>query len=234
LTPSGGLNITTNGTVISGLNITGNVQINASNVTIKNSKITGKIEVFQGPAVFQRIEIAGPGTAAASGEKAIGWSNYTCDGCNVYGWGKAFYMNDNVTIKNSWVHGLAVSGDPGNGGSHNEAIFTQGGSNYTITNNRLDAGSAPNYSASIALYGQQKAVQNALVEGNLLNGGGYCLYAGNESGIAPINARYINNTFGNSFYANCGQFGPVTGYVSGNGNQWTGNVFANGTAVPSR
>jgi hypothetical protein len=228
------LNITTDGTVLSGLNITGDVHVNAANVTIRNSRITGKIEVYEGPALFQRIEIIGPNTVAASGDKGIGWSNYTCDGCNVHGWGKAFYMSDNVTIKNSWVHGLTVAGDPNNGGSHNEAIFTQGGSNFTITNNRLDAGSDPNFSASIALYGQQKPVQNALVEGNLLNGGGYCLYAGNDSGMPPINARYINNTFGNAFYSQCGKFGPVTGYYAGNGNQWTGNVFANGTPVASR
>jgi hypothetical protein len=140
-------------------------------------------------------------------------------------------MNDNVTITNSWVHDLAVSGDPGNGGSHNEAIFTQGGSNFTITSNRLDAGSAPNYSASIALYGQQKPVENVLVQGNLLNGGGYCLYAGEDSGLAPINARYLGNTFGDSVYSACGKFGPVTAYAPGNGNVWSGNVFADGSTV---
>jgi hypothetical protein len=231
LTPSGGLSITTAGTVLSGLDIDGDVMIDAANVTIRNSRINGKIEVFSGPALFERIEIAGPGTAEASGDKAIGWSDFTCDGCNVYGWGKAFYMNDNVTIKNSYVHDLAVSGDPGDGGSHNEAIFTQGGSNFTIINNRLDAGSDPNYSAAIALYGQQKPVQNVLVEDNLLNGGGYCLYAGDDSGQAPINARYIGNTFGDSFYSECGKFGAVTAYASGNGNKWIGNVLADGTNV---
>jgi len=230
LTNSGGLYITTPGTVISGRNITGNVEIHADNVTIKNSKITGKIQVFSGGAVFQRIEIVGPGTSGA-GDPAIGWANYSCDGCNIHGWGKAFYMEDNVTIRNSWVHDLSVIGDPGNGGSHNEAVYTQGGSNFTIVNNRLDAGNAPNFSSAVSMFGQQRAVQNALVQGNLLNGGGYCLYAGNDSEIAPINARYIGNTFGNTWYPKCGKFGAATAYVSGNGNAWSGNVYADGTSV---
>lgn len=230
LTSSGALNVTTAGTVLQGLNINGNVRINAANVTIKNSKITGKVEVYGGNVALQRVEIVGPGVSGAH-DSAVNWADYSCDGCNVHGWGKAFYMEDNVTIKNSWVHDLTVSGDPATTGSHNEAIFTQGGSNFIITGNRLDSGTAPNFSAAIALYGQQRAVNNALVQGNLLNGGGFCLYAGYDAGIPPINARFIDNTFGNSAYANCGKFGPATAYYAGNGNQWTGNVMANGTAV---
>ena len=232
LTNSGGITITTAGAVLSGLNITGNVTVQAPNVTIKNSKITGKIEVYSSGATFQRVEIVGPGTSGAY-DNAIGWANYTCDGCNVHGWGKAFYMEDNVTIKNSWVHDLSVIGDPANGGSHNEAVYTQGGSNFIILNNRLDSGNAPNFSASVAMYGKQRALTNALVQGNLMNGGGYCLYAGYEFGIPPVNARYIGNTFGNSAYPNCGQFGAATGYYAGNGNEWTGNVWANGSSVPA-
>lgn len=230
LSNSGDLMVTTPGAVITGLNINGDVNINAANVTIKNSKINGKVMVGGSNALLQRVEISGPGVSGAM-DPAVGWSDYTCDGCNVHGWGKAFYMEDNVTIKNSWVHDLSVTGDPANGGSHNEAIFTQGGSNFTITGNRLDSGTAPNFSAAIALYGQQKAVQNALVQGNLMNGGGYCLYAGYDAGIKPVNVRFIGNTFGNSAYSQCGKFGAAVAYYPGNGNQWTGNVMQGGALV---
>jgi len=230
LTASDGLYITSPGTIVSGLDVVGNVEIRAENVTIEDSRITGKVEVFSAGAVLRRIEIVGPGPSGA-GEHAVGWANYSCDACNVHGWGKGFYMEDNVTITNSWVHDLSVIGDPSADGSHNEAIYTQGGSDFTIINNRLDAGDAPNFSSSISLFGQQRAVQNALVQGNLLNGGGYCLYAGYESGIPPVNTRYLNNTFGTDMHADCGQFGPATGYYGGNGNRWAGNVRPNGTEV---
>jgi hypothetical protein len=230
LVASGALTVTQAGAVIEGKDIRGNVNISASGVTIKNSRITGKVEIGSTGAVLQRVEIVGPGTAGAH-EPAVGWANFTCDGCNVHGWGKAFYMENNVTIRNTWVHDLSVSGDPANGGSHNEAVFTQGGANFTITGNRFDAGNDPNFSAAVALYGQQRAVTDTLVQGNLFNGGGYCLYAGYDAGIKPSNARFIGNTFGDMHYANCGKFGPVTAFYNGNGNEWTGNVMADGTAV---
>ncbi|MHC5797838.1 right-handed parallel beta-helix repeat-containing protein [Lacisediminihabitans sp. FW035] len=231
LTASGSLTIRTAGTVIDGLDITGDVSIMAPNVTIKNSRVTGQIDNESTGTLIQRVEIAGPGVSGAF-DAAVGWSNFTCDGCNVHGWGKGFYMVDgNVTIKNSWVHDLSVSGDPGSGGSHNEAIFTQGGTNYVITGNRLDSGTAPNFSAAVALYGQQKAVMNSLVQGNLMNGGGYCIYAGYDAGIKPSNVRFLDNTFGNSAYSSCGKYGPAVAFYAGNGNQWSNNVMLGGALV---
>ena len=230
LTASRGLTVTRAGSVIKGRDIAGNVTIRAPRVTIENSRITGKVEVESTGAVLRRVEIIGPGVSGAQ-EPAVGWANFTCDACNVHGWGQAFYMEDNVTIKNSWVHDLSISGDPGNGGSHNEAVFTRGGTNFIITGNRFDSGTAPNFSAAVALYGQEEAVTNTLVQGNLFNGGGYCLYAGFDSGLEPSNARFIGNTFGNSKYPNCGKFGAAVAYFAGNGNQWLDNVMIDGSAV---
>jgi hypothetical protein len=237
LKPSGSITVTTPGAVIQGLDIKGDVYIRAANVTLKNSKVTGRVDTGDSAGKYpgtliQRVEVVGPYNSAADGGfPAVGYTDLTCDGCNIRGWGKGAGLVANVTIKNSWIHDLVVHGDPGNGGSHNEAIISLGGTNFTVTGNRLDAGSAPNFSASLALYSQMETIRNVTVSNNLFNGGGYCLYAGSTNGNTATNAKFTNNTFGTSVFPKCGSYGPVTSYTSGNGNVWSGNKMANGTVV---
>lgn len=236
LTASGGLNITTAGTVINARNITGDIYISAPNVKITNSKITGRIIVAAGSTgtVVQRVEIVGPSVSHPDTDRpGISGHNFTCDACNIHGWGKGVHADANVVVKNSWIHDMPVYGDPGNGGSHNEPILSINGVNLTITNNRLDAGLDGNYSASLALYSQGGQAQNALVQGNLFNGGGYCLYAGSDNSIKGANIRILGNTFGTEMAPKCGFYGAGTAYYNGNGNQWSGNVWQNtGATVP--
>jgi hypothetical protein len=237
LKPSGSITVTTPGAVIQGLDIKGDVYIRAANVTLKNSRVTGRVDTGDSAGKYpgtliQRVEVIGPYNSAADGGfPAVGYTDLTCDGCNIRGWGKGAGLVANVTIKNSWIHDLVVHGDPANGGSHNEAIISLGGSNFTVTGNRLDSGSAPNFSASLALYSQMETIRNVTVSNNLFNGGGYCLYAGSTNGKTATNAKFTNNTFGTSVFPKCGSFGPVTSYTAGNGNVWTGNKMANGTVV---
>jgi hypothetical protein len=237
LKPSGSLTITTPGAVVEGLDIKGDVFIRAANVTLKNSRVTGRVDTGDAAGKYpgtliQRVEVIGPyNSAADGGYPAVGYTDLTCDGCNIRGWGKGAGLVANITIKNSWIHDLVVHGDPANGGSHNEAIISLGGTNFTITGNRLDAGSAPNFSASVALYSQMEVIRNVVVDRNLFNGGGYCLYAGSTNGKTATNSKFTNNTFGTTVFPKCGSYGPVTAYTSGNGNAWTGNVMSNGTVV---
>lgn len=236
LTPSGGLTITKAGTVINGLDINGDVLVRAANVTIQNSKVHGRIDTSDNGAapgtMIKRVEVIGPYNGAKdSGSPAVGYTGFTCDGCVVHGWGKGFGLVKDVTIKNSWVYDIVVYGDPANGGSHNEAILSLGGSNLVVTNNRLDAGDAPNVSASLALYSQMAAFNNVLVQGNLFDGGGYCVYAGLGGSYGASNTRFVDNTFGSKYDKKCGGYGPAIAYSTGNGNQWTGNVLQSSGAT---
>jgi hypothetical protein len=233
---SGPFNITTPGTVIDGYDIKGALTINASDVTIKNSRVTGRIDTGdqnKNPrTLIQRVEIIGPYDSARDGGfAAVGYTGFTCDGCNVRGWGKGFALVRDAVVKNSWVHDIVVHGDPANGGSHNETIISLGGSNFTITNNRLDAGSAPNVSASLALYSQMEAFNNVTVSGNLFDGGGYCVYAGQAGSYGASNTKFVGNTFGTKYNSKCGNYGPAIAYAGGNGNEWTSNTMLNGTLV---
>ncbi|MBX0299451.1 DUF4082 domain-containing protein [Cryobacterium sp. 1639] len=235
LKPSGGVTITTNGAVYDGYKFSGDIMIRANNVTIRNSVVDGRIAIrppYTGLQV-QRTEIVGPGPGYATKYPAIGFANFSCDACDIHGWGDGAMMDNNVTVKNSWIHDIAVSG-----GSHNQAILSLGGSNYNILNNRLDAGPDANFTASLSFLNQWGAFTNTLVQGNLFNGGGYCVYAGGEAkGNAArpsSNVRFLDNTFGKSLHQKCGFYGPVTAFdPSGAGNQWQGNRWEDGKSVPA-
>jgi hypothetical protein len=233
---TGPMTITTPGSVIDGYDLSGVLQVRAAHVTIKNSRIHGRIDTgdqnrYPG-TMIKRVEIVGPYSKVDDGGySAVGYTGFTCDGCNVRGWGKGFALVADVVIKNSWVHDIVVHGDPAKGGSHNEAIISLGGSNFTITNNRLDAGNAPNVSASLALYSQLAPTTHVLVSGNLFNGGGYCVYAGKSTAYRASKISFIDNIFGSRYSPHCGGYGPVTAFTPGAGNAWTGNVFQDGSAV---
>ena len=69
---------------------------------------------------------------------------------------------------------------------------------------------------------------------------GFCVYGGGTPGKPyssdPTNATYVvyrNNVFQRGANGKCGTYGPVTHFVSGRtGNEWTGNIWDNGTTVP--
>jgi len=239
LTAMNGLTVTVPGTVIDAKRVSGDIVIGADNVTIKNSLVNGRIQIrppYKNLTV-QRVEIAGPGGEWASKTEGIGYSNFSCDGCNIHGWGKGAMLDANVTIKNSWIHDIPTFGSAATG-SHNEAILSLGGPNFTIVNNRLDSGESGNFTASLAFLNQWNAFTNTLVQGNLFNGGGYCVYAGGEaahnSARPPKNVRFLDNTFGTDANSKCGYYGAaVAWYSGGTGNTWSGNVLSTGAVVPT-
>ena len=235
---TGSMRITTNGTILDGYDFSGTLSIDATDVVIKNSRVTGRIDTGEGDVdlrtLIQRVEIVGPyDPVNDGGYAAVGYAGFTCNGCNVRGWGKGFALVRNAVVMNSWVHDIMTHGDPANGGSHNEAIISLGGTNFTIVGNRLDAGDAPNVSASLALYSQMEAIDNVLVRDNLFNGGGYCVYAGLAGSFGASNTKFIDNTFGTKYAPECGGFGPAIAFATGHGNVWDGNVLEGGSVVPT-
>jgi outer membrane biosynthesis protein TonB len=235
LKPTGGLTVTTDGAVFDGMQFNGDVVIKANNVTIKNSLVNGRIQMrapFAGLLV-QRTEISGPGANYTQSSKSpgIGYDNFTADGVNIHGWGDGAMFDSNVTIKNSWIHDIPVVP-----GSHNQAILSLGGPNFTIVNNRLDAGNQGNFTAALSFLNQWNSFSNALVQGNLFNGGGYCVYAGGEdkgnAARPSSNVRFIDNTFGTEKNPKCGFYGAATAFDErGAGNVWSGNAMTNGSTV---
>jgi len=212
LVASGSHNITTNGTVLENVNISGNVVINADNVTLRNfrlhdSAIYGiKIEPGHSGILIEDGEIYG----FSAGILGAGWT------------GRRLYIHDvgsdaikaqgpggPTLVEYSFVEKIGMTVD-----SHADANQCTGGSNITFRyNNMWIPAEGPNYPG--APYNTNSAfmnsgtISNFVIEHNWLNGGNYTIYC-----MPGVSVRY--NRFGRDY-----RFGPIAGTCT----QELGNVW---------
>jgi hypothetical protein len=228
--------ITADNTTIDSKNITANVCISASNVTIKNSRVKGALALGcddqSRPGNLTLIDVEMDGQNDSS--DGIGYfPSVKCLRCNIHDVSKGISGADFQLI-DSWIHDLYGEGTDPATWSHNETILVSGG-NALIKHNNLDGrfsatSTGGGMSATIAIYshGHWGPVDNVTVDGNYISGGGvYCVYGGDSADYDPSNIQYINNTF--EYPPKCD--GPVTGWYSGNGNVWSNNKYTNGAPV---
>lgn len=223
----GDLVITKDGTVIDGLDIHGFVSIRAKNVTIRNSVVRGSgpgsystglvscLDARCSGAVVERTTLV-PTTPSPWITGILG-HDFTARNVDVHhvvdGFG-IFDTNDpngpvDVVIEDSWCHDLAYfANDPQqkNGPSHNDCIQIQGGSNITITGNRLDsfmstkAGDqsydARNRGAALMVTPNVGPVTKVVMTGNWLDGG-YASASFSAGKFAPMRfGTFAENKFG--------------------------------------
>lgn len=212
LTASGPLVVTVPGQVIDALDIDGCVDIKASDVVIKRSRITCSrsttaIRQWTGSRglLVEDVEIDGGGKVSA----AVGFSSYTLRRVNIYNVVDGPRMASNTLIESSWIHGLARVK-----GSHNDAIQTTGGSNIVIRGNSLevyDAASGDFLNAAIMTGSTTAAeVRDMLVEDNYFDGGNYAINFRKD--LVADNVVFRNNRFGRN-----SRYGPVAGGGRKNG-----------------
>jgi hypothetical protein len=206
----GNLTVNTPGTIIDGLNITGNLTINANNVTVKNSRITSS----SGTIV---IKIAGgvTGTVIQDCElDALGSGGGGLEGSgtflrnNIHGAAVAMMVTADSLIQDNYIHGVS-----GPGSSFDAIRADYGYSNLVIRHNTIINEQAAN--AAIMLDSYYGTTTGALVEDNRMLGGGYTIYV--DSSTYPLSGVTVrNNRMGK------GSFGYKD--IRGNTPVWTGNI----------
>jgi hypothetical protein len=215
-TYNGNLTITTPGEVVSGLIITGGVQIEASNVTLENciievpSSAPWDVGVNGGltGVNIQNCEVVGAGTAGPMGSMGIyvqGDSQVTMNADNIHDVGQGVDVNDGqIVLENSYIHNL--NGGPG---THAEDVgyfgaATSGKFSFLIQHNTLI--NQEDQCASIFLQNYFGAVNNVTVNDNILDGGDYTVYmdasgdGGPGTGTAVTNVSFTNNHMGAGIY----------------------------------
>ena len=220
--------IETDGTVIDGKDIEDCLIIDAANVTIKRSRI--RCDSFWGVRMLGSnglMEDTEINMLGFTGANCLEGTNYTGRRINCHNTGDGIRLGSNVTIEDSFVHGLVTEEE-----SHNDGMQTTGGTNIIVRHNYIE--NSFSQTACIILGNESTALDNVLIENNLFNGGGYSVYGGgSDSDISNI--KFINNRFKRSpagFFANGGFYGPVSHYdATRPGNQWSGNVWHDNGAV---
>ncbi len=238
--PDGSVEVSGNGAVLSGLSITGNLDISASNVVINDVKVVtgGTFGVTMRHTTGVTIE-----NSTISGKDATsGRVSYAVD--DIYGDSTGMTVKNNniayyrtaVAVSTGLVTGNYIH-DPGYvAGDHTNGIFDAGTTQpLTISNNTIFNSLGQTDAISLNASSAGSPVANKTVTGNLLAGGGYVIYGGSSLGNTSTNMVIKNNDFGQAYFARSGYYGPAAYFNSaGTGNLWTGNRWdTTGLTVPA-
>jgi hypothetical protein len=236
---AGGVVVTANGTVLTGLYIPCDLVIDASDVTVQDVKVVtgGYFGISLRHTAGVTIEdstISGQNLTSGRIDSAID---------DVYGDSTGIVIkNDDIShfrtgvqistglIADNYIH------DPGYiRGDHTNGIYVAGTTEpLTIYGNTIfnNLGQTDDISLDAANSGQD--VANKIVVDNMLVGGGYSIYGGGARNDRTSNIVIENNEFGQLYYPRGGKYGPVAYFNStGKGNVWSGNAWS-GTSLPGK
>ncbi|MFB9477009.1 hypothetical protein ACFFR3_46605 [Nonomuraea salmonea] len=235
LRESGPMVVKENGAVIDGVEVTGYITVEADDVTIRNTRVRGTKNWW---GILQRE----------------GRTGLTVEDTEVFGNGKQrtqfgiLNQGKMITIRRVDIHTISngISTDQGLiedsyvhdpkyfKDDHTDMIMSTGsaapGTELIIRNNTVI--NTLDQTGAIALFQDFGVVKNVTVEGNLLAGGGWTLYAGAGAKGTSSNVKVIGNVFSRKVWPKGGAAGPVAYWDNdGPGNRWEGNVWENGETV---
>jgi hypothetical protein len=219
---SGELDVTTAGTTVQDLSINGVLRIQANNVVVKNVSVGVSggyfaIEIDSGVSGTVIEDSTAYGTNGTdngvqyavqdvgTGTQMLRLNLYNCWEC----------VNSSGVLQDSYIHNLA---------SHSSAQDVSGsGGPITIRHNTM-----------LNQQDQEAVVfcsyTNCTVDDNLIAGGAYAIYGGQDSSH-PGSGAYVsitNNRFSTLYFSSCGQLGPDIHYDGSlAGDVWSGNIWDN-------
>jgi parallel beta-helix repeat protein len=229
------LKISEDNTVIDAMHVTGCIDVEANNVTIQNSRITGttwwaiKYGNINPNATGLKIlhvkidSIPGQGPAAQGGYN-YGISTQGAGSLEV-GYSDISGFKDGIDvahghIHDNWIHDMSKYTD-----AHTQGIYVwraPAGTSLLIKHNTITDIIQYSTAAIFMILG----IHDVTVEDNWLAGGSYTLYGG---GRDARNIQALNNKFSTEIAPNGGHFGPISYWsIKNTGNTWSGNVWVNG------
>jgi hypothetical protein len=229
----GWLEVNGNGAVLSNLYIPYTLDIQASNVTIKNVHVVTSGQSSFGISVRHTSNVTIEnstinGLNAGPGRLMVGIKDIYSDSTglrilnnsiSLVGTGvqtEAGLIQDNYIFDCGYIYG-----------DHIDGIHSDGGGS-ALLNIQHNTVFVPQSQTGAVVLNEDAGVQsNRIVNNNLLSGGGYAIYAGQSTGGPVANKITIsNNVISTATFTNGGFYGPATGFNrTGPGNTWTSNTW---------
>lgn len=222
------------GAVLENFDLQGQVSVTGSNVTIRCGRIRtgaayGIVATRNGGESFtaRGVEIEG---VSASGSNSAGvgpYGSWTLDRVNVWRFRDGIKLGSNQTVQYSWIHDLWKVD-----GAHNDGMQSVGGRNVRIIGNNIEGPWRQSTSALILGAGTGGFLEDYVISGNRLSGGGYTVYIGGKDGNpTPQNIQLTNNTWvrGSNSY---GYLSTRLNWPANDGGAViSGNVYDDGTPI---
>jgi hypothetical protein len=223
--------VTGRGAVLSGLSIPCNLDIDASDVTVRDVRVvTGG---YFGISLRHTVGVTIEDTTISGQDLTTGRVNSAID--DVYGDSTGIVIkNDDISRFRTGVQvstGLIVGNyihDPGYiRGDHTNGIYVAGTTEpLTIYGNSIFNNLGQTDDINLHAPSSRQDLANKLVVGNLLAGGGYSIYGGVRNGRTS-NIVITDNEFGQIYYPNGGRYGPAAYFNPRQaGNVWSENIWS--------
>jgi len=228
------------GATLTGLYIPYNLDITASNVTIKNDQVVTSGQSSVGISVRHTSGVTLEnntitGTNATSGRVMAGIKDMYNDSSglqvlnnNIYDAGVGVQIESGL-IQGNYIHDMGyIKGD------HIDGINSDGGVTGQLTINHNTVFDQMNQTTAVGLFEDFGVQANRTISNNLLAGGSYAIYAGqNSGGLTTSNITITGNRFATQYFPQSGQYGPVAAYNPST-TTWSGNVWdSTGATVPA-
>ncbi|MBD5831674.1 hypothetical protein [Janibacter melonis] len=232
LTPSGSVMADEDGQVIEGLDITGEISVSASDVTIRDVRVTGGrgvgaadwVVVMRPGAerlVIEDSELRTPqGTEQdlacvlniGDGEPVV--RRVDMHGCTI---GVA---TGGGVVEDSYIHDPSMVPDL----SHVNGVASMGGGGLTVRRNTIL--NSYSQTSAVALYQDFGTQSDDLVQHNLLAGGGYIFYGGDGRFGPTSKIRFLDNRISRVYYPKGGSLGVIAHLdLDLPGNESSGNFW---------
>ena len=244
LTPSGGMTVSTAGTTVQNMNITGQVTITASNVTLSHDCVTNNGGAASGSAALiveaggvgaqiDYSDIAGADNTSGSVEEAIRTNSEsahtTADHDYMFNCGECFHGAG--TLTNDYVSADAMINEGQSDVDHYEGIYYGGGAGPLVVEH--DTIIDPHdQTAAIFVSHDFGNVTTLTIADNILEGGDYVIYGGGSGSegslVGPVTVT--GNRFATKNYAKGAQYG-VSDEFNESVTHWSGNIWDNTLAA---
>jgi len=175
------------GLVIEGQHIVGDVTLTGDGQVLRNSRVEGHVIVRGAGSTIEDAEV---GALSVSGARSFTarrmevFGSTGRDGVHITSGGDTRAAD--VVIEASWIHSPKV--DPE---AHYDGVQVRGVDRLTLRGNTIDLGTwAPEYNAAVFLEEANGGNVDVVVEGNVVNGGGYSVY------VEGTNVSFVDNRFG--------------------------------------
>jgi uncharacterized protein DUF4082 len=228
----GWIEVDGNGAVLDGLNLSHGIDITASDVTIRNVRVSETGESFgiglrhTKNVTIEDSDIFSPQTGSGRLMVAIKDIYSDSSGLKILRndmWNTSTAVEiDAGLVQDNYIHDLALTG-----GDHINGTTSNASDGSTLTLRHNTVLNKYQQTDAISLFEDFGVQANRVIDDNLMAGGGYTLYGGaNPGGAATSNIKITNNRFSKLYFPHGGYFGPVTAFDQhGSGNVWSGNVW---------
>ena len=246
---TGPCRITSATTIIDSKTVNCDIEIAASGVVIKNSKINGSVvsENAGGSVTVtdSTIDAGDVNATGNDGPRAIEDRNFTLIRVETVRGISGGFCEENCEVRDSWIHGQ----DRDEGGQAHMSGFRQGSGtspnsqrfiHNTIRCDAPEVAPESGCSADLTGYGDFATIQNNLVQRNLLEwspSSGFCAYGGStlSKPFGPgSNNTWQDNIFQRGPSGKCGVYGATTDFGAGlRGNVFENNRWDTGQLMPA-